>query len=75
MNERLGERERLRDWLDREVLSRSSDTWDSEDLLLAESPTFRAIVETVERDIEEGRTGPFEGVWDNDPHNTLLAEG
>jgi len=60
----LGERERLRDWLDREISSKPSDTWDPEDLLLAESPTFRAIVETVERDIEEGRTKPLEGVWD-----------
>ena len=60
----LGERERLKDWLDREVSSRPSDTWDPEALLLSESPTFRAIVETVEMDIEEGRTRPLEGVWD-----------
>ena len=39
----LGERERLKEWLDREGSSRTSDSWDSEALLLSESPTFRAI--------------------------------
>ena len=60
----LGERARLKDCLDRQIFSKPSDTWDSEGLLLAQSPAFRAIVETVERDIEEGRTRPIEGVWD-----------
>jgi len=60
----LSERAWLKDWLDREFPFKPSDTWDSEVLLLAESPTFRAIVETVERDIKEGRTRPLEGAWD-----------
>ena len=57
------EQRRLKDWLDREVFSRPSEVQDAETILLAESPTFRGIVETVERDIKEGRTRPLEEVW------------
>lgn len=58
------EQRRLKDWLDREVLSGPSEIRDAETILLAESPTFRTIVETVERDIKEGRTSPLEEIWD-----------
>ena len=60
----LSEREQLKDWLDREISFNPSDTRDSELFLLAGSPIFKAIVETVEWDIEEGRTRPLEGAWD-----------
>lgn len=57
------EQRRLKDWLDREVVSGPSEVRDAETILLAESPTFRAIVEAVERDIKEGKTRPLEEVW------------